>query len=355
MKIKKMLLVLIVAVFAVSGCGKDNVENTNTEKVEPSNLKTVIVSSPEKGSISNRLNFNGQVKPSVEYYVTSRIAERISKINVENGQPVEKGDVLFELESLNYHKNYVQAEASFNSAKSSLELAKKDFERNKVLYEKKVINDRTFDSAKNAFDNAENNFKKAEAVYVIAKDNFENTKITAPETGYFSDRNGEVGQMINPGFTFGRVLILEKIVVECYVSQSQVRRLSFGQKAEIDGRHGKIISINTSADSVSRNFLVKIEFDNNDYYFRPNSFVSGDFLLDTKNNVYLISKNSLLYDNSGYYIFVYENGQAKKLPINVEAFSDEKVYSPEISGDIKVIVSGQAVVEHGENIKISGE
>ncbi|MGM0607154.1 MAG: efflux RND transporter periplasmic adaptor subunit [Candidatus Muiribacteriota bacterium] len=353
MKVKK-ILVLVIFTVLISGCGGSEETDENSNKAEE-NIKNVVVDTPFMGSISNRVQFNGEVKPETDFWVSAKIAEKIKSIKVENGSYVNKGEVLFELHSLTQEKSYESAKARYQSAKSQYDLRKKDLERNKILFEKRVINETTFDNIQNAYEAAANSKTEAYSAYVIAGDNLENTKITAPVDGFFVDKKGETGQMINPGFVFGRVIVADTVFVETFVSREQICELEIGTKAEIENKFGEIISANMAADRVSRNFKVKIKIDNETGCLKPNSFVSGEFLTQIRENVPLILKDSVLFDEEGYFIFTVENKRAVKKRITIEASSNGEIFSPEIKRDCKVVVSGQSVIEDGDKIRIVEE
>ncbi|MFW5782716.1 MAG: efflux RND transporter periplasmic adaptor subunit [Candidatus Muiribacteriaceae bacterium] len=322
------------------------------------NLESVSLS-----DIEQTLSFNGEVTAGSEYIITAELTERIRRIHVTNGMRVNKGDLLFELEDLNHTQKFRQAEANLKSARSNLEKAEKDLERNRTLFNKKVINESTFDEVKRGYDNAHSAFINAEASYEMAKKDFGSLKVTSPQDGIFVDSNGEPGQMINPGFVFGRVLDLDSVVVECMMTAAGVNRISVGSKAYIDENIGEVISINNAADRGSRTFLVKIAFNNIDRNFLEGSFVQGDIVINKFEDVPVLDKSWVLYDQRGYYVFTVTDEEvdgdirtkAVKKYIDITVRQDERIYSSRIGEGYSIVSSGHAVIEDGSYVRITEE
>ena len=352
MKNKLINLGVLIVVFSmIIGCQAPE-QQAKEKKIKEEDITTVRAMNPEKGDISSSIHFNGEVKAFGDYYLMAKISEDIVSINVKNGQRVQKGDVLFLLDQTSFKETLNSAQAGLDTAKSRYETAQKDLERNKVLYDKKVINEKTFDNVKDATEAAANSLKRAEATYIIAKENYENTMIKAPADGIFVDSDGEIGQVVTPGFMFGRVLAPEKIIVEAWVSGKQVRKIKEGQRCISEKVKGEVLSVNTSADRSTRNFLVKMVFDNADDTFAVNSFISGEIMTATFYNVPLIHEDSVLYDKDGYYVFLVDGEKAVKQKIEVKARNSKYYYSDQIEEDDTVIYSGQAILSGGEKVKV---
>jgi|GEM_PF-6270148 len=343
--------ILVVVLSMIIGCQAPE-ENVQEKKIVEENIVNVRAMKPEKGDISSSIHFNGEVKAFGDYYLMAKISERIVSINVNNGQRVKKGDTLIVLDQTSFRETLNQAQAALDTARSRYETAQKDMERSKVLYKKKVINEKTFDNVKDATEAAANNLKRAEATYIIARENFENTVVKAPVDGVFVDSAGEIGQVVNPGFMFGRVLAPEKIIVEAWVSGKQVKLIKEGQDCVSEGIKGEVLSVNRAANSQTRNFLVKMVFNNNNNKFAVNSFISGEVMTANYYDVPLIPRDSVLYDKNGYFVFVVEGDKAVKKDIEIKAENDKYYYSDKIEEDDLVIYSGQAVLSGGEKVKV---
>jgi RND family efflux transporter MFP subunit len=237
----------------------------------------------------------------------------------------------------------------------NFDITKRDFERNTTLFEKKVINEKTYDSVRNSYQRAQETLIQAEAQYEMAKRDFESLKVRAPFDGIVVDRNGNSGQLISPGFVFGRVLDISKVDVETYITSEQITSLKIGSRADIGNVAGEVVSINRAADKDSRNFLIKIRFDNKDNSFIEGSFVQGSVYTEYYENVLLIPNKSLLYDENGYFIFLHEDGKAVRLEVFVKAKNKDKVYVSGINETSEIIVSGQSIVKDGSLVSISEE
>ncbi|MBI4396486.1 MAG: efflux RND transporter periplasmic adaptor subunit, partial [Elusimicrobia bacterium] len=139
------------------------------------------------------LTFNGQ-------------EERLTNVHVRLGQPVKKGQILFELD-------HTRAEARKNQAEIAYDRAK---------------------DLKEAGGATIKDVREAQAAYDIAKKDYDDTFIYAAKSGHMSEINKQVGETIGRSEVIGVLVSNEdKLVVETGVIESQLGKLSPGQKAEV--------------------------------------------------------------------------------------------------------------------------
>ena len=131
--------------------------------------------------------------------------------------------------------------------------------------------------------------------------------------------------------------------------------MKIGSKAEIESRFGEVVSINMAADKISRNFLVKMLFDNKDNNFVEGAFVQGNLYSEYFEDILLFPNRALLYDDHGYYIFVNKDEKAHMLRVNVLAKNRDWIFADNIDEKTEIIVSGQSIVKDGSLLYISEE
>ena len=217
--------------------------------------------------VVERVNASGKIQPEIEVKITAEVNGQITELPVKEGDVVEKGDLLVQLNPDIYEAALLRAEAALNTARSNLASARaqvaqgtankiaaeKAFQRSQVLLADKVISQAEYDQSEASFLSAEANLTSAEesvrsAEYAIrsgeaslqeAKDNLSRTTLVAPQRGVVTALSKEVGESVQGnGFTAGEVVMnvsdLSTMEVNVEVNESDIVRIHLGDEAEIE-------------------------------------------------------------------------------------------------------------------------
>ena len=277
-------------------------------------LPVVSTDTVQARDIVERVSASGKIQPEIEVKITAEVNGQIIDLPVKEGDVVEKGDLLVQLNPDIYEAALLRAEASLNSARSNLASARaqvaqgeanqfaaaKAFERAQALLASKVISQAEFDqneasyltananltSAKESVRSAEFAIRSGEASLQEARDNLSRTTLVAPQTGVVTALSKEVGESVQGnGFTAGEVIMnvsdLSTMEVNVEVNESDIVRIHMDDEAEIEvdaylGEtfSGRVTEIGNTAlnagmngfsmDQVT-NFSVKIRLDRASY------------------------------------------------------------------------------------------
>lgn len=313
----------------------------------------VVCSTPKIGNISNILNFTGETKPILETYAAADVTGPIQKVLIEDGMKVKAGQPLVLIEKIRFELLKRQTEASLKIAKQTLKEAQKDFDRNKTLFVKGAITQKKFDNVETALVRAESTYQLEKANYDRNNLDLARCYINSPIDGYFVNRAVDPGQAIRRGQNIGKVIDISSIYVDAKISDSDINKISIGQKCTIEDKYiGEIAYINLYADK-SRSFKVRIKVANPNLVFKANMFVKGSITLKRYTNVPLYSENALRAESGSYYLFLNKNGKALKKRVTIIARREGEVYSPEISKDSKIVVTGQDMLENGSKLVVN--
>ena len=277
-------------------------------------LPVVSTDTVQARDIVERVSASGKIQPEIEVKITAEVNGQIIDLPVKEGDVVEKGDLLVQLNPDIYEAALLRAEASLNSARSNLASARaqvaqgeanqfaaaKAFERAQALLASKVISQAEFDqneasyltananltSAKESVRSAEFAIRSGEASLQEARDNLSRTTLVAPQAGVVTALSKEVGESVQGnGFTAGEVIMnvsdLSTMEVNVEVNESDIVRIHMDDEAEIEvdaylGEtfSGRVTEIGNTAlnagmngfsmDQVT-NFSVKIRLDRSSY------------------------------------------------------------------------------------------
>jgi HlyD family secretion protein len=327
------LVVLFIA-FKVIGGGKDTDEKVAVEKVA-------------KRTVIETVTASGQIYPEVEVKISPDISGEVVELHVEEGDSVRKGAVLARIfadiyalqrDEASSQVNQSQAtvansEAALEALNANLNQAKQAFDRNKALYDQKVISKAEFETFETTYRSAQANFNAAQANIRSLKASVQaaqtgltrankdlgRTTLIAPMDGVISSlkvKQGErvAGNSFNVGTEMMTVADMSVIEVRVSVGENDIVKVNIGDSADIEvdaynnrkfkGIVTKIASSTTSTatqgaatqdvtnyevrirlDSNSYRDLIKRAGDNKKFPFRPGMNASADIKTMRKDNV----------------------------------------------------------------------
>jgi len=167
-----------------------------------------------------------------------RVAGRIDRYFVEEGQSVKKGDPLVQLDDRDYRASVTATEARMASARANLALAEADLARGRPLHAQGVISQQEYDVLANKAEVARAVIKQLEAELAQAKVNLDYTTLRAPADGVVLAKLKEVGEIAVPGGFSGsgdlvRLANLTDMRGEVDVNEADLNRVHLGQPAQV--------------------------------------------------------------------------------------------------------------------------
>ncbi|HER43990.1 MAG TPA: efflux RND transporter periplasmic adaptor subunit [Candidatus Eisenbacteria bacterium] len=213
----------------------------------------VQVEEVTRRDISMVISASGSIRPKRQVDVSASSMGRITRVAVEEGQRVEKGQFLLQIDPVQLESAMLQIRASLEAAKANerqayaqLEQAGNDLERTLALYEQGWRTDQEVDAAKAAYDIAAANREAAlhriaqmEANLKSARHNLEEVTIEAAMDGIITRLNVEEGESAIMGTTNipGTVLMtiadLSTIETEVEVDETEVVHIKLGDPAKV--------------------------------------------------------------------------------------------------------------------------
>jgi len=289
-------IVVVVTVVTVLAIKKGNNSKSTKVATEFVELRRIV----------ETVSANGKIQPAKDIKISPFISGEVVELYVKEGEFVEKGYKLARIDPEIYLRAYEKTEASLktsqaNQANSNARLSQSkaqfvkselDFKRSKTLWDKKVISDSDFETAKSNYDvskadvaAAKESYKSsqfqvssARASLKEAKENLNRTTIYAPNDGTVSKLSVDVGERVTGASTFSagteimRIADLDILEVNVEVNENDIVRVNLLDTAiiEVDAYlnrdfKGLVTEIATSANTVGvsadqvTNFDVKIK------------------------------------------------------------------------------------------------
>ena len=208
-----------------------------------SNSKDIVeykTEQPFYSSVDTKIVATGKLNPEEEIELKPQISGIVDKILVEEGDIVQKGDLIAKIRVVPDEQALVSANSRIKTTKFSYENSKILFDRNKILYEKGVISKQDFETNKLNMNQAKESYSQATKDFKIIKQGSisgggsANTNIVAQISGTILEIPVREGDQViesnnfNAGTTIATVADMSQMIFEGKVDESEVEKLKEG-------------------------------------------------------------------------------------------------------------------------------
>lgn len=345
-----------------------------------------------------------------EVTIFPKISGKVASVNVDIGDKVTAGQVLFALDTAELQAQLQAQQAALTASYANLartsdsglqqqiktleqavnkcqlayNSAKDNYDKIQKLYDEGFISKQDLDNAKLKYDNsfldlksAQDNLNllieksgpqsiqaasaqvtQAQAGVNSVQIQLNNASITSPIAGVVSAKDVKVGQLA--GGQSGSVTIIDSssFIAEVSVPDKVVGKIKIGQSVQVsvsalDNKKitGVIHKISPNSNSKDNSYTVKIKIDNSTDELRAGMFVKVSLPSEKKDKILTVPNEALKMENNVNYLYIADNGKVKKISVNT-GISNEKV--TEVTGNIKegmeVIVEGQNLLSNGDKV-----
>ena len=243
---KKLLWIGVPVVVAAVVIGAMAMRGGGDETLEVQTAKVDIQ------KIVQKVSATGKIQPKVQVKVSADVSAKITKLAVVEGQWVEKGTFLIELDRERYLASVESAEANVRAAQSNAKLVaenlgrtKREFLRYQELVEQDLESAATFEDKESAYqvevarhESALFQVEQAEAALKQTRDDLSKTTIYAPMSGTISDLRKEQGEIaIGSQFQEDVILViadLSEMETQVNVDENDIISIAVGQHADIE-------------------------------------------------------------------------------------------------------------------------
>ena len=378
MNAKKLILIVLIAgtVIALPFINR---------AVFGTNAKEVNVSTLSRRIISPSILASGFLAHEEEVMLSSEVIGKVAGLFVDEGDVVHQGQLVLQVDDVNFVAGMEQSEAavrinSIDIERQEVRIAnlRRQFARSKSLHEQKMIGDGEFDDAKNQLDLAHIDLKSSRERLAQSRaqldqmnDQLSKTKIVSPINGVITSLDIKVGETAIasatniPGSSLMTIANPDSIYAEVLVDEADVATVEVGQRVEIvaiaypdQPMLGIVRYIaNTAKIAPGRqglSFTVKIDItDAGEVVLRPGMSSRAEIFTRQDQEVIAVPIQALIFEEdrselrSEYFIFVNDNGIARKTKVEVGISDDEyQELISEIDSNIEVIVGPDQELRH---------
>lgn len=361
-KLQAILWVLGLA--ALSGCGSDKQESSGAMS-EQTALTQVEVQTVSTSSFSRERTYVGNITAAKEVKVIPLASERILKYPWENGDYIEKGQVIAEIRNEVNRKGLDAVNAQLRSIEAQLKAAEREKKRVESMYESNVVSRQSLDQATDAVTTLTASKMQLLASQEQTKLGLDYARVIAPIDGVISQKSSEVGDIASSAMPLCVLLDMKTLKVTLNVTEEDMPYLKLGQEVRLrfDAYPGevtvaKITRIMPYVNTSSRTNTVEAEFPNvkneqtGQYRFKPGMYSKADLSLDSTNDAIVVPPRALIL--APELLEQQASGQKLRRAFVVNAdntVSARTVEAGERQGDTIEILSGLQV---GDKLVIRG-
>lgn len=328
---------------------KNDSDNQKKEKDKPEKKKNteavpVQVVSPNRGDISSFLLFSSNIDSEQVVDIYPMTYGIIEKINFDEGQYVNKGEVLAVLDD---------REAAINEQKAEINLKnlKAEFQRQKEIYERQMLSRDEFEKLKFNLETAELDWKQKKLLLSY-------TRISSPISGVITKRYIKVGNKINTSdMAFSVVQDKEKIAI-VNIPEQEKKSVFLKQQSVITAAdqsvQGWVKRISPAIDPGSGTFKVTVGVKDPEGVFAVGQFVNVKIIKKVHKDTILLTKDAVVYEGGRTFIYIVDKeNKATKKSIKIGFEEGNRIEVLEgVTVEDKVVTAGKSSLKNQTLVKI---
>lgn len=358
-RILVFLMMFLTIIFVTVGCSSDKMPEETAEGFTEELYRSVEIMPLESRDLSENYRVYGKVVPSDELTLGIQ-GGVVADLLVSEGDYVTAGDVIYKIDIEDAKESFAkQKETAYynvTSSKNAYDDAVISYEKTVILFNEGAVSQSELDKRKSFMENAEINFNKASVNYKAVKD-IEKTalmdsELVSPIDGVVSSIKVSEGERAS---SKDIVITTESVTVKTLVSGRVSREIGRGDQVDVtfeDNRYSGVIqSINPNGLNNTDSFPVTITL-SEETILKSGFDVDVNFSINNIENQIMIPKKSVLTDESGDYVYLYEDKVVRKTHITQGITTNGQVQAFGIVEGAYLVVSGQSFVQDGEIVEI---
>ncbi|WP_019464470.1 efflux RND transporter periplasmic adaptor subunit [Dyella japonica] len=322
------------------------------------------------GDMPELLTALGTVTPVATVNVLPQLSGYLTAVGYQEGQDVERGQFLAQIDPRQYEINKQQAEAQLAKDQATLEQARTDLARYTQLHEQKSIAEQTYTDQKFTVAQTEAAVKADKAVIAQDELNLTYCHITAPVAGRVGLRLVDPGNYVTQSTSPGIVTItqMKPTTVQFTVPQNALgkvlQRVNAGAKLPVTAYSsdnskqiatGTLYALSNQMATSTGTVTLRATFANDDESLFPNEFVNVRMLVDTLQKTVLVPTPAVQSGAPGDYVYLVNADQTVSVHKVTPGPSDGQ-FTAILSGldaGQQVVTDGMDRLSDGAKIKVA--
>jgi membrane fusion protein (multidrug efflux system) len=344
-KISFFALLFFMLFYSCKPAGKESPLST----ADPDSVRTpVTVMAMTHSTGNDRLSFSGSTEAKTTVNLGFMVGGRVSRVLVEEGTTVSKGQLIADLETTDYA-------LALDIANANLQKVQDEFDRLTILQGRGSLP--ASDHVKVTASLNEIKARQKQAVKSL-----NDSRLYSPISGIVSRKGTNPGEVISPGMSLFSIVDINPIRVVVAVPESEIGQVRIGQPAKVEipalgsSFSGTVRIIGPVADPNTRSYTIKIDLPNPHFLIRGGMIATAALPSSHKASGLLLPAEAVLHDiDLTTYVFIADRAKntAFKRKILVGALYDNKIeVGSGLNENELVVIGGQQKIQDGSLIQI---
>lgn len=332
---KTALLNAAFATLIFSSCG----HKEESKEVVPVIVETQTIA---ESAVTSGRSYSGVIEESNGTSLSFKIPGTLINLAVDEGQFVNKGQLIAEVDAASLQSNLRIAEATEATAQDT-------YNRMKMLHDAKALPDMRWVEV-------ENQLASAKAATQIARHALGDAKIYAPSSGYISEKIADIGSTMAPGLPVVKLVEINPVKISISVSEDEISAINDSTEAYINvsalGGFETVAKLSDKgmvADPLSRTYTVKFTCPNPDKAMLPGMLCNVSLSNGRTRHEFVVPVGSVLLDSENQsFVWLDQDGKSIKRPVTLGGYTGNGVViSKGLTAGDEVIIKGMQKVSEG--------
>ena len=292
-------------------------------------------------------SYPATLKGKTDIEIRPQVSGFITKVHVDEGQRVRKGQPLFTIDQVQYQAAVDQAQASVNAARTAVANAKIQADNSRQLYERNIISENAWQVTDNQLRSAQAQLAQAQAALTSAKKNMSYTVVTAPSDGVVGTIPSREGSLASPSSMTPLTTISDNSEMYAYFSLTEKDLLEMtdgGAKPLAEALkdmpavklslangteypiEGKVATISGVIDNSTGSASVRALFDNPSGMLRSGNTGQVNIPVKQDSAIVIPQKATFEIQDLKYVFVLNDSNKTVTTPIEIQALNDGKNY-----------------------------
>ncbi len=350
-----------------SGCDRSpsstpSVESAGTPAEAVVEVQTARI---RRGAILQRISAPGSLVAMRESRIGAEVRGRIERIFVSDGDRVEAGDRLFQIDPKTYEVVLRQSEAGVDLARAERLQAESDLRRAQALRSKDIVSQDEIARLETGVALTRARERQAVETLALARRNLEQTLVRAPFGGSIAERLVDEGTtaLVQPQTIVVVLQETAELEAQAAIPESRLTAIRVGDAVllHVEGLTApiqtEVSSVGDTIDPATRTYRVKMRVPNPEHQLKAGVFARVEILPEAKRDVLLVPRAAIRSEGGRSRVYIVQGGRAIAVPVQLGIVSEEAAEVLHgVRVDIEVIIGEAAqAIAAGMRVQVVNE
>ena len=352
----RLIFTSILISISLIACQKESDKESGNLPKSPVPQPIVVTTHPKQTSLTSPLFLTGQIEAKQSAALGFQVAGRIALRFVKQGDKVQSGQLLMQIDDRDYQLKVAAVKAKIRSTESDLETAKRDLARVKDLRQRKLVSQQQVDNAQNAVTKLTAALAALQPELKLAENQLQYTQLKAPENGIITAIQTEAGQVVGAGtpvlqiaYDTGR--LARFALPEAFLLQQST--LPQKQTVQLNGQTliAALYDQAPSADPISRTWQVRYQLPPQ-IHAALGQTVTTTFQPSHPKTAWQLPNTAILMESQHAFVYRVSDQTLQKVPVQIQKLDQRHAWvTGTLSANDSIVQMGVHTLHDGEKVR----